>query len=239
MGNCLCGPKTPSTRVEPTTDQATLPCPNVSPPEETAENQKLVPLAEQEDIMLPHFHGPATLQVEGSPSSATDGSSLQITDWRSPSSFVNHIVKSESSSVTSHTSSVATDNSRPEYCLIVGPFGREYSYKGYLPTIRKVVVSKHLGFDGVPLYHGPQRRRQFEVQMATLKKPGHPDLVKLIGVYFAEGHTVPLFELMPIGFYESYLHDYPQLQQELDWNTRVNIAVAAAKGLQSMHSEMI
>lgn len=63
----------------------------------------------------------------------------------------------------------------------------------------------------------------------------HPNLVTLYG-YCAEGdERLLVYEYMPQGSLEDHLFDLPPDKKPLDWNTRIRIAVGAARGLEYLH----
>ncbi|CAO2840055.1 unnamed protein product [Amaranthus hypochondriacus] len=123
----------------------------------------------------------------------------------------------------------ATNNFRSGF-LGEGGFGKVY--KGKLIDTSEVVAIKQLDRNGV------QGIREFVVEVLTLSKVDHPNLVKLIG-YCAEGfQRLLVYEYMPLGSLESHLHDLRLNQMPLDWNTRMEIAAGAARGLEYLHDKM-
>ncbi|KAG9158284.1 hypothetical protein Leryth_000414 [Lithospermum erythrorhizon] len=66
-----------------------------------------------------------------------------------------------------------------------------------------------------------------------LSRLRHPNLVILIG-YCAEGdERILVYEYIPLWIFEYHLYDRTPDMEPLDWNTRVMIAIGAAKGLTS------
>nr|CAD1821257.1 unnamed protein product [Ananas comosus var. bracteatus] len=105
-------------------------------------------------------------------------------------------------------------------------FGRVY--KGYLES-GQVVAIKQLNREGV------QGSREFLVECLMLIMLHHPNLVTLIG-YCAEGEErLLVYEYMSQGSLEGHLFDVPPNKEPLDWNTRIKIALGAAKGLTYLH----
>ncbi|KAG5002388.1 hypothetical protein AAZX31_08G350400 [Glycine max] len=123
----------------------------------------------------------------------------------------------------------ATKNFRPESFVGEGGFGRVY--KGRLETTAQIVAVKQLDKNGL------QGNREFLVEVLMLSLLHHPNLVNLIG-YCADGdQRLLVYEFMPLGSLEDHLHDLPPDKEPLDWNTRMKIAVGAAKGLEYLHDK--
>ncbi|MBA0867922.1 hypothetical protein Goshw_006070 [Gossypium schwendimanii] len=121
---------------------------------------------------------------------------------------------------------VATDNFNPDCLIGEGGFGRVY--QGYIESIDQVVAVKQLDRNGL------QGSREFFSEVLMLSLVQHPNLVNLIG-YCADGdQRILVYEYMPNGSLD-HLLDLPPGQQPLDWNTRMKIAVGAAKGLEYLH----
>ncbi|KAK3127980.1 hypothetical protein QOZ80_7AG0580970 [Eleusine coracana subsp. coracana] len=123
---------------------------------------------------------------------------------------------------------VATKNFRRDCLLGEGGFGRVY--KGHMEN-GQVVAVKQLDRNGF------QGNREFLVEVLMLSLLHHPNLVRLIG-YCADGdQRLLVYEYMLLGSLENHLHDYPADKEPLDWNTRMKIAVGAAKGLEYLHDK--
>ncbi|KAL8144279.1 hypothetical protein V2J09_017311 [Rumex salicifolius] len=76
--------------------------------------------------------------------------------------------------------------------------------------------------------------QEFIVEVLMLSLLHHPNLVKLIG-YCAEGdHRLLVYEYMPLGSLADHLYEKSTVPI-LDWNTRMKIAVGAAKGIEYLH----
>ncbi|XP_042516447.1 probable serine/threonine-protein kinase PBL23 [Macadamia integrifolia] len=123
--------------------------------------------------------------------------------------------------------SVVTKNFKSECLLGEGGFGRVY--KGLIESTNQVVAVKQLDRNGL------QGTREFLVEVLMLSLLHHPNLVNLIG-YCAEGEQrILVYEYMPCGSLEDHLLDLTPEKKPLDWNTRMKIAVGAAKGLEYLH----
>lgn len=138
--------------------------------------------------------------------------------------------KEEIETFTFQELAAATRNFKSDCFLGEGGFGKVY--KGHLGRINKLVAIKQLDRNGI------QGAREFVVEVVTLSLGNHPNLVKLIG-YCAEGdQRLLVYEFMPLGSLDKHLHDVPLGKKVLDWNTRMKIAVGAAKGLEYLHNKM-
>ncbi|XVE67655.1 hypothetical protein DITRI_Ditri09bG0005400 [Diplodiscus trichospermus] len=114
---------------------------------------------------------------------------------------------------------------------LIGRGGFGAVYKGQLESTGQVVAVKQLDKTGL------QGEKEFLVEVLMLSLLRHPNLVNLIG-YCAEGdQRLLVYEYMLQGSLEDHLHYLKPDQKPLDWNTRMNIAAAAAKGLEYLHSE--
>ncbi|XVF34035.1 hypothetical protein REPUB_Repub18cG0022400 [Reevesia pubescens] len=121
----------------------------------------------------------------------------------------------------------ATNNFNPDNQIGEGGFGRVY--KGNVENPNQVVAVKQLDRNG---YQG---NREFLVEVLMLSLLNHSNLVKLVG-YCADGdQRILVYEYMPNGSLEDHLLDLPPDKRALDWNTRMRIAVGAAKGLEYLH----
>ncbi|XP_008781320.2 probable serine/threonine-protein kinase PBL7 [Phoenix dactylifera] len=120
----------------------------------------------------------------------------------------------------------ATRNFKLSNLLGEGGFGRVF--KGFLES-GQVVAIKQLNHNGL------QGSNEFLVEVLMLIMLHHPNLVSLYG-YCAEGsERLLVYEYMPQGSLEDHLFDLPPNKEPLDWNTRIKIAVGAAKGLTYLH----
>ncbi|MBA0705601.1 hypothetical protein Golax_017784 [Gossypium laxum] len=142
------------------------------------------------------------------------------------------ILKRGKSNITAKTFNyrdlcTATNNFNPENQLGEGGFGRVY--KGQVEPNQQVVAIKQLDRNG---YQG---NREFLVEVLMLSLLNHPNLVTLVG-YCADGdQRILVYEYMANGSLESHLLDISPDKKPLDWNTRIQVAIGAAKGLEYLH----
>ncbi|XP_013610346.1 PREDICTED: serine/threonine-protein kinase At3g07070 [Brassica oleracea var. oleracea] len=123
----------------------------------------------------------------------------------------------------------ATNNFRLENLIGEGGFGRVY--KGKLDKTGQVVAVKQLDRNGL------QGQKEFLVEVLMLSLLHHSNLVNLIG-YCADGdQRLLVYEYMPLGSVEDHLLDLEPDQKPLDWNSRIKIALGAAKGLEYLHDK--
>ncbi|WOL14039.1 receptor-like serine/threonine-protein kinase ALE2 isoform X2 [Canna indica] len=109
-----------------------------------------------------------------------------------------------------------------------GGFGRVY--QGTLEDGIRVAV-KVLKRDD------QQGGREFFVEIEMLSRLHHRNLVKLIGICIEDHIRCLVYELIPNGSLESHLHGLDKETAPLDWNTRMRIALGAARGLAYLHED--
>uniref|UniRef100_A0ACD5XLC0 Uncharacterized protein n=1 Tax=Avena sativa TaxID=4498 RepID=A0ACD5XLC0_AVESA len=124
----------------------------------------------------------------------------------------------------------ATENFRPDCLLGEGGFGRVY--RGRLEDGLLVAV-KQLDLNGV------QGNREFVVEVLMLSSLHHENLVSLVG-YCADGEQrLLVYEYMALGSLADHLllldRDASKPQPGLSWETRMRVALGAARGLEYLH----
>ncbi|XP_051228596.1 probable serine/threonine-protein kinase PBL25 isoform X3 [Lolium perenne] len=130
----------------------------------------------------------------------------------------------------------ATDNFRADCLLGEGGFGRVY--RGRLED-GLVVAVKQLDLNGV------QGNREFVVEVLMLSLLHHDNLVSLVG-YCADGEQrLLVYEYMALGSLADHLllldnnngttRDPGKPQPVLGWETRMRVALGAARGLEYLH----
>ncbi|KAJ4884600.1 Protein kinase superfamily protein [Raphanus sativus] len=120
----------------------------------------------------------------------------------------------------------ATKNFREENMIGKGGFGSVF--KGRLYS-GQVVAIKQLNPDG------HQGNQEFIVEVLMLSVFSHPNLVTLIGYCTSGAQRLLVYEYMPMGSLEDHLFDLEPDQTPLSWNTRMKIAVGAARGIEYLH----
>ncbi|KAJ8899160.1 hypothetical protein K2173_011947 [Erythroxylum novogranatense] len=122
----------------------------------------------------------------------------------------------------------ATEKFSSSRILGEGGFGRVY--RGIMEDGTEVAV-KLLTRDN------QNGDREFIAEVGMLSRLHHRNLVKLIGVCI-EGHIRCLvYELVRNGSVESHLHGVDRKKGPLDWDSRLKIALGAARGLAYLHED--
>ncbi|KAG0484696.1 hypothetical protein HPP92_008775 [Vanilla planifolia] len=109
-----------------------------------------------------------------------------------------------------------------------GGFGRVY--QGILEDGTGVAVKVLKRDDG-------QGEREFLVEIEMLSRLHHRNLVKLIGICTEKNAHCLVYELIPNGSVESHLHGIHKETAPLDWNSRMKIALGAARALTYLHED--
>ncbi|XP_043709471.1 receptor-like serine/threonine-protein kinase ALE2 isoform X2 [Telopea speciosissima] len=124
----------------------------------------------------------------------------------------------------------ATNNFEPASMLGEGGFGRVF--KGVLSDGTAVAIKKLTN-------GGQQGDKEFLVEVEMLSRLHHRNLVKLVGYYSSHDSSQNLlcYELVPNGSLEAWLHGPLGVNCPLDWDTRMKIALDAARGLAYLHED--
>ncbi|XP_012479705.1 probable serine/threonine-protein kinase PIX13 isoform X2 [Gossypium raimondii] len=124
----------------------------------------------------------------------------------------------------------ATNNFASASILGEGGFGRVF--KGVLSDGTSVAIKRLTN-------GGPQGDKEFLVEVEMLSRLHHRNLVKLVGYYSSRDSSQNLlcYELVPNGSLESWLHGPLGVNCPLDWDTRMKIALDAARGLAYLHED--
>ncbi|XP_073219419.1 probable serine/threonine-protein kinase PIX13 isoform X2 [Cicer arietinum] len=130
----------------------------------------------------------------------------------------------------------ATRNFRPDTLLGEGGFGRVY--KGWLdeknltpakPGSGIMVAIKKLNSEST------QGFQEWQSEVNFLGRLSHPNLVKLLGYCWDDEELLLVYEFMAKGSLENHLFRRNPNIEPLSWNTRIKIAIGAARGLAFLH----
>ncbi|XP_070056406.1 probable serine/threonine-protein kinase PIX13 isoform X2 [Nicotiana tomentosiformis] len=129
----------------------------------------------------------------------------------------------------------ATKNFRPDTVLGEGGFGTVF--KGWVDD--KTFAPSKVGV-GIPVAvkksnpDSEQGLKEWQAEVKFLGKFSHPNLVKLIGYCWEEKEFLLVYEHMQKGSLESHL--FRKGAEAMSWDTRLKIAIGAAKGLTFLHT---
>ncbi|KAF3966526.1 hypothetical protein CMV_009384 [Castanea mollissima] len=117
---------------------------------------------------------------------------------------------------------------------VVGHGGFGLVYRGVLNDGRKVAI-KFMD------QAGKQGEEEFKVEVELLSRLRSPYLLALIGYCSDNNHKLLVYEFMANGGLQVHLYpassDNP-ISLKLDWETRLGIALEAAKGLEYLHEHL-
>ncbi|RZB78947.1 putative serine/threonine-protein kinase CST isoform B [Glycine soja] len=131
----------------------------------------------------------------------------------------------------------ATKSFKSDALLGEGGFGKVY--KGWLhektltPTKAgsgMVVAVKKLNSESL------QGFREWQSEINFLGRISHPNLVKLLGYCCDDIEFLLVYEFMPKGSLENHLFRRNTNSEPLSWDTRIKIAIGAARGLAFLHT---
>ncbi|KAL2905582.1 Proline-rich receptor-like protein kinase PERK4 [Bienertia sinuspersici] len=109
---------------------------------------------------------------------------------------------------------------------MLGQGGFGYVHKGVLPNGKEIAVKSLKSGSG-------QGEREFQSEVEIISRVHHRHLVSLVGYCIASGQRMLVYEFVPNGTLEYHLHK----RGELDFPTRLRIALGSAKGLAYLHED--
>ncbi|XP_057541876.1 proline-rich receptor-like protein kinase PERK4 [Amaranthus tricolor] len=118
----------------------------------------------------------------------------------------------------------ATNGFDKSYMLGQGGFG--YVYKGILPNGKEIAVKSLKTGSG-------QGEREFQAEVEIISRVHHRHLVSLVGYCISGGQRMLVYDFVPNDTLEYHLHK----KGELDFPTRLRIALGSAKGLAYLHED--
>uniref|UniRef100_A0ACD5WKV5 Uncharacterized protein n=1 Tax=Avena sativa TaxID=4498 RepID=A0ACD5WKV5_AVESA len=172
----------------------------------------------------------APLQPSASKRFGSRRGSLRSSSTRNNQARPSNITSCSARSFTYAQLVTATENFRADCLLGEGGFGRVY--RGRLEDGLLVAV-KQLDLNGV------QGNREFVVEVLMLSSLHHDNLVSLVG-YCADGEQrLLVYEYMALGSLADHLllldRDAAKPHPGLSWETRMRVALGAARGLEYLH----
>ncbi|KAI9112181.1 hypothetical protein K1719_016704 [Acacia pycnantha] len=122
---------------------------------------------------------------------------------------------------------IATKGFKDKELLGRGGFGRVY--KGTIPTSKLEVAVKKVS------HESRQGMREFVAEIVSIGRFRHRNLVPLLGYCRRKGELILVYDFMPNGSLDKYLHNQPNVT--LNWTQRFNIIKGVASGLCYLHEE--
>ncbi|EPS66707.1 hypothetical protein M569_08069 [Genlisea aurea] len=158
-----------------------------------------------------------------------DAAAKQMTPETFPASSGSLRLPASTRFLTYDELKTATNNFESSCILGEGGFGRVF--KGRLGDGTPVAIKRLSNC-------GQQGDKEFLVEVEMLSRLHHRNLVKLVGYYTnRDSENLLCYELVPNGSLESWLHGPLGLNCPLDWDTRMKIALDAARGLAYLHED--
>uniref|UniRef100_A0A7N0ZV20 Protein kinase domain-containing protein n=1 Tax=Kalanchoe fedtschenkoi TaxID=63787 RepID=A0A7N0ZV20_KALFE len=117
---------------------------------------------------------------------------------------------------------------------VIGHGGFGLVYRGYLNDGRKVAIK-------LMDQSGKQGEEEFKVEVDLLSRIRSPYLLALIGYCSDRNHKLLVYEFMANGGLQEHLYPISNskaVYSKLDWDTRLRIALDAAKGLEYLHEHV-
>lgn len=131
----------------------------------------------------------------------------------------------------------ATKNFKSDSVLGIGGFGTVF--KGWVdektlaptrPGIGIVVAIKKLNSEST------QGFEEWQSEINFLGRLSHPNLVRLLGYCWEDKELLLVYEFMQKGSLENHLFRRSSAVEPLSWDTRMKIAIGAARGLSFLHT---
>ncbi|KAJ0250130.1 L-type lectin-domain containing receptor kinase IV.4 [Hirschfeldia incana] len=121
----------------------------------------------------------------------------------------------------------ATKRFKDEGLLGRGGFGSVY--KGVMPKTQKEIAVKRVS------NKSHQGLKEFVAEIASIGRMSHRNLVPLLGYCRRKDELLLVYDYMPNGSLDKYLHNSPEVA--LDWNQRIKIIKGVASALFFLHED--
>ncbi|EOY07459.1 Protein kinase domain - like 10 [Theobroma cacao] len=122
---------------------------------------------------------------------------------------------------------VATGGFDEKELLGQGGFGQVF--RGELPGSKVQVAVKRIS------HQSHQGTKEFISEICTIGRLRHPNLVKVLGYSRVNNELLLVYEYMPNGSLDKFLHNKPEVT--LDWDQRFRIIKDVASALAFLHDE--
>ncbi|MBA0873747.1 hypothetical protein Goshw_006540 [Gossypium schwendimanii] len=107
-------------------------------------------------------------------------------------------------------------------------------------TVYRLTINETMAFAVKKLNRGPpDRDTGFERELEAMGDIKHGNIVNLLGYCTTPYYNLLIYELMPNGSLDAFLHGKARESKILDWPTRYKIAVGAARGVAYLHHDCI
>ncbi|KAG8081411.1 hypothetical protein GUJ93_ZPchr0007g5007 [Zizania palustris] len=123
----------------------------------------------------------------------------------------------------------ATEGFKNKHLLGIGGFGRVY--KGVLGKSKLEVAVKRVS------HESRQGMREFIAEIVSIGHLRHKNIVQLHGYCRRKGELLLVYDHMPNGSLDKYLHYSHENQQTLAWSQRFHIIKGVASGLLYLHED--
>ncbi|KAK6942991.1 Legume lectin domain [Dillenia turbinata] len=120
---------------------------------------------------------------------------------------------------------VATKGFKDTELLGSGGFGRVY--RGTLPNSKIEIAVKRVS------HESRQGMKEFIAEIISMGRLRHRNLVSLLGYCRRKGELLLVYDYMPNGSLDRYIHGQPKVT--LDWNQRFQVLNGVALGLFYLH----
>jgi hypothetical protein len=123
----------------------------------------------------------------------------------------------------------ATAGFKDKRLLGAGGFGSVYM--GVLPGSGSEVAVKRVS------HESKQGMKEFIAEVVSIGRLRHRNLVQLLGYCRRKGELLLVYDYMPNGSLDRYLHGHGEAEPALDWDQRLRIIKGVASGLLYMHED--